>query len=151
MVIKKRTRGNPVPLVVQNHPTEYNGYPFITLIQHRNQHVLSIVDNVDDKVIRAFVLDLCGPSRLDEAVVINAASTWFYTHKQRYPLSFEFSRLGMTSEVSKIYRTYSIEFVTRVIGPLPRYEMNDIHSVKRRRRKAIPTGMEIHNKVVKLI
>lgn len=148
---KKRSRENPIPLIVEDHPRGYNGYPFITLIQHRNQHVLSIVDNSDDKTINAYVLDLCGPENVNEVLVINTASVWFYTHKQKYPLSFEFSRLGMTGQVSKIYRTYNVEFITRVIGPLPRYDMSTVQSVRRRRRKAVPPGMEIHKKIIKIV
>lgn len=151
MPAKKRSRGNAIPLIVQDHPEEYTGYPFVSVIQHRNQHVLSIIDNADDKIIQAFVLDFCGPEEVDEWMVINVTSTWFYTHKHRYPLSFEFSRLNLTNQVSKIYRTYNVEFVTRVIGPLPHYEMEEIYSVKRRRRKAVPTGVEIRQKVVKIV
>lgn len=147
---KKRTRENPIPLIIEDHPLSYNGYPFITLIQHRNQHVLSIVDNADDKTIRAFILDLCGPERVDEALVINTAAMWFYTHKQKYPLSFEFSRLGMTDSIAKIYRTYNVEFITRVIGPLPKYDMSSVQSIKRRRRKPVPPGIEIRKKIIKL-
>lgn len=149
MPAKKRTRDNPIPLIVEPHPENYEGYPFITLIQHRNQHVLTIVDNADDKVVRAFVLDLCGPENVNELIVINAASTWFYTQKQRYPLSFEFSRLGISNIVSKIYRTYNVEFITRVIGPLPKYDMQAVQSVRRRRRKAVSPGTEIR-RVVKI-
>jgi hypothetical protein len=148
---KKRVRGNPSPLIIEDHPASYleEGHPFITLIQHRNQHILTIVDNADDKTIKAFVLDLCGPEHVDEEKIITTAATWYYVHKQRYPLSIEFSRLGMTPETSKIYRTYNTEFVTRVIGPLPKYEMEEVASIRRRRRKALPPGVEIHKKTIK--
>lgn len=148
--MKKRTRGTSVPLIVENHPEDYDGYPFITLIQYRKQHVLAIVDNADDKTIRSFVLDLCGPAKVDEEHVIEVATHWWDTSRERYPISFEFSRLGMTGDVAGIYRTYNIEFVTRVIGPLPRFEMAEVHSIKRRKRKPVPAGIEIHRKVTQL-
>jgi hypothetical protein len=150
MAVKKRTRGGSVPLIIEDHPSGYNGYPFITLIQHRNEHVLTIIDNADDKAIRAFVLDLCGPEKVDENQIVRIASEWYYTRNQRYPLSFEFSRLGLSEQVSKIYRTYNVEFVTRVIGPLPRFAMNEVQSVRRRRKKALSPGVEIHKKIVRL-
>lgn len=146
-VTKKRTRGNSVPLIVENHPDDYTGYPFITLLQYRNQHILAIIDNATDKQIKAFVLDLCGPSQVDEEAVIKATLDWFTHRRDKFPLSFEFSRLGMSNDVAKIYRTFNIEFVTRAIGPLPRFEMEKVHSTKRRRRKPIPSGMEVHKKV----
>lgn len=139
----KRSRGNPVPLIVENHPTDYDGYPFITLIQYRDDHVLTIVDNAEQKTIKAFVLDLCGPEGVDEQRLISTASQWYDHNSDRFPVSFEFSRRSMTEEVSPIYRTFNIEFVTRVIGPLPRFEMSEVKSVKRRKRKPVPQGMEV--------
>lgn len=150
MPVKKRTRGGSVPLIIEDHPSDYNGYPFITLIQHRNEHVLTIVDNADDKSIKAFVLDMCGPEKVDENQVVRVASEWYFTRNQRYPLSFEFSRLGLSEQVSRIYRTYNVEFVTRVIGPLPRFAMNEVQSVRRRRKKTLSPGIEIHKKIVRL-
>lgn len=144
--MKKRIRGNPVPLIIENHPEDYDGYPFITLIQYRKQHVLTVVDNADDKTIRTFVLDLCGPAKVNEEMVIEVAASWWETNRLRYPISFEFSRLGLTQDVVGIYRTYNTEFVTRVIGPLPHFEMSETQSVKRRKRKPVPVGMEVFKK-----
>lgn len=149
MSTKKRIRGNPIPLIIEDYPADYNGCPFITVIQHRNQNVLSIVDNADEKTIKAFVLDLCGPAQVDEALIIDVASKWFATSKLRYPLSFEFSRMGISDVTSRIYRTYHVEFVTRVIGPLPRYDMMEVQSTRRRRVKTI-TNVQMNRKVVRL-
>jgi len=142
---KKRVRGNPLPLIVENHPESYDGYPFITLIQYRDEEVLGIVDNITDKMVKAYILDLCGPSQVDEESIINVASEWYAKSKDRYPLSFEFSKLGMSETVRGIYRSYPVGFVTRVIGPLPRFEMGEVKSVKRRRRKPISSNIEVQN------
>lgn len=148
MVAKKRTRGNPIPLIREDHPDDYTGYPFITLIQYRKDNVLTIVDNSDDKQIRAFVLDLCAPEQVNEEQIIDVAAGWYEVASDRYPISFEFSRLGISGATGKIYRSYNIEFVTRVIGPLPKFEMGTTPAVKRRRRKAVPPGMEVHKKLL---
>ena len=144
--MKKRTRGTPIPLIVEEHPENYDGYPFITLIQYREQHLLSIVDNTDNKTVNAYVLDLCGPERVNEEKVVEIASIWWKSHRDRFPISFEFSRLGITQEISRIYRSFNIEYVSRVIGPLPRFEMSEVTSIRRRKRKTIPEGMEVHLK-----
>lgn len=143
MPVKKKARANAVPLIVEDHPDDYDGYPFITLIQYRRSHVLAIVDNSDDQTIKSYVLDLCGPERVDEERVIEIAASWYKQHKTEYPLSVEFSRRGITPEVGRIYRSFNVEFVTRVIGPLPRFEMTETIRVKRRKRKAVPTGVEV--------
>lgn len=150
MAVKKKTRAGAVPLIVENHPDDYQGYPFITLIQYRKSHVLSIVDNSDDQSIKLYVLDLCGPEHVKEEKVIEIAAQWYETSRTLHPLSVEFSRRGVTSETGRIYRTFNTEFVTRVIGPLPRFEMNEIIRVKRRKRKPVPPGVEIHRRVIPL-
>lgn len=142
MAIKKKSRV-AVPLIVEDHPKEYDGYPFITLIQYRKNHVLSIVDNSDDSNIHLYVLDLCGPENVKEEKVIEVASGWYDVNRKLHPLSVEFSRRGLTEEMGRIYRTFNTEFVTRVIGPLPRFEMSKIIRIKRRKRKAIQPQIEI--------
>ena len=148
--MKKRTRGNPIPLIVEEHPEDYDGYPFITLLKYRKEHVLALIDNTDEKHIQFFALDLCGPEQVNEERLIDVASHWWEERHQRYPISFEFSRLGMTAETSRIYRQFNVEFVTRVIGPLPRFEMMEVHSIKRRKRKPVPAGVEVKYKVLPL-
>lgn len=150
MAVKKKTRAGAVPLIVESHPADYQGYPFITLIQYRKTHVLSIVDNSDDQSIKLYVLDLCGPEHVKEEKVIEIAAQWYEVSKTQHPLSVEFSKRGVTSETGKIYRTFNTEFVTRVIGPLPRFEMSEIIRVKRRKRKPISPNIEIHRRVITL-
>jgi len=150
MTTKKRVRGNPLPLIVEKHPKNYEGYPFITLIEYRDKHILGIVDNTTDKMIKAYILDLCGPTGINEQQIIDIASYWYESSRDRYPISFEFSKLGVSDQAKKIYRSYSIGFVTRIIGLLPRFEMNEVKSVKRRRRKTISSSIMINNKRVNL-
>lgn len=137
------SRKKVVPLIVEPHPKEYNGLPFITLIQYRKAPMLVIVDNADDEIIRAFVLDLCGPEEIDETALFKIAINWYENHRTSFPISVEFSRHGLTARLSTIYRALNIEFVSRVIGPVPKYPMSTVKSIKRRRRKAIPQGVEI--------
>jgi hypothetical protein len=138
------TKRTAVPLVVEPYPRDYTGLPFLTLIQFRKQPMLVIVDNVDDRLIKAYVLDLCGPEQVDEEKVIVVAADWYTQSKSIFPVSIEFSRRGMTGETSRIYRTFDVEFVSRVIGPAPEFPMNNVKSVKRRRRKSVPVGVEIN-------
>lgn len=142
-MVKKRTRGNPVPLIIEEHPEKYEGYPFITLVQYNDQHLLTIIDNCDNKNIKAFVLDLCGPEGVNEEHIIKVATYWFNNNREQYPVSFEFSKLGISSITSKIYRTFPKEFVSRVIGPVPVFEMSQVHKTRRRRRKSVPNGVVV--------
>lgn len=137
------TKKAPAPLIVEAHPKDYSGFPFITLVQYRKHPMLTIVDNATDDIIRAFVLDLCGPEKVDEELIIRVAAEWYTSNRFNIPISVEFSRLGIAAATSKIYRTLNVEFVSRVIGPVPRYPMSAVKSVKRRRRKTISPAVEV--------
>ena len=150
MTTKKRVRGNPLPLIIEPHPADYAGYPFITLIEYRDKHLLGIIDNATDKMIKAYVLDLCGPASVDEEFVIEVAADWYTNSKDRYPLSFEFSKKGVADNVKSIYKSFAVGFVTRIIGPLPKFEMSEVKSIKRRRKKPLSPNIEVHKNIIKL-
>lgn len=143
LTIVEATKKANVPLIIEAHPKEYKGYPFVTVIVYRKQPMLTIVDNADEDDIKAFVLDYCGAEGVNEESLIVAAAEWYQENKAAFPVSIEFSRRGMTAETSKIFRSLNIEFVSRVIGPLPKFPMGAAKSVKRRRRKPIPANVEI--------
>lgn len=138
-------RRSVVPLVREEHPESYNGYPFITLIQYSNDTMLTIVDNCTNNTIKAYVLDLCGPENIDEEILIRVGSVWFENNKEEYPLSIEFSKLGKSDEVHKVLRNINKDFVTRVIGPLPQFPMNTVHKIKRKKRRPISKNILIDN------
>jgi len=127
---------NSVPLIVEEHPDDYEGYPFITLIQYRQEHILTIVDNVTDKEIRAYVLDLCGPTGLDEELIISIANEWYENHSSDYPLSFDFSKRDISNIVNPIYKKFNIDYVSRFIGPVFKFKMDEVFKIKRKRKKA---------------
>lgn len=147
----RRNSKNACPLIIEEHPQDYNGYPFITLLEYSNeQQMIAIIDNSSEKIISGFILDLCGPEKVNEQDIVNIASEWYESERnKRYPLSIEFSKLGLTSVMSKIYRVFTTDFVTRVIGPLPRFEMSEKPKIKRRRRKAVPQGIKVKKRNIK--
>lgn len=132
------------PLIIEQHPKDYTGFPFITLIQYHKTPLLCIIDNADESVIRAFVLDMCGPAGVNEEMIVTAAQNWHDDFAAEYPISIHFAKLGINSEAAKLYRTINIEFVSRAIGPVPKYPMSTTKSVKRRRRKPISASVEVH-------
>ena len=134
----------PAPLIIEQHPKDYTGFPFITLIQYHKTPLLCIADNADANVIRTFVLDMCGPAGISEEMVVMAAQEWHDDHSKQYPVSVHFARMGISSETSKIYRSINVEFVSRAIGPVPVFPMTTVKSVKRRRRKPLSPSIEIH-------
>lgn len=145
---KTRTNKNPIPLIIEDHPDDYDGYPFITLIQYDDTHFLTIVDNATDKLIRAYVLDLCGPESVNEELLIETAGEWYSNNRDRFPISFEFSRRNLTAGTEKILKTFQLEFVPRVIGPLPKFDFATQPKIRKRRKKALAASIEIKKKVI---
>ena len=132
------TRKPKCSLLVESHPKDYNGYPFITLIQYQDQTILAIVDNMDDTKIMAYVLDYCGPESVDEPKLLAVAKSWFDNSRKLYPISIEFAKLNMTNDTSKLFRILNINYVTRFIGPANQYTISQTQTIKRRKRKTFP-------------
>ena len=105
--------------------------------------MLVVVDNMDNDTLRSYVLDLCGPEQIKEELLLSVVSEWYDSNRYNYPVSIEFSRRGIARQVNKLYRTLNVEFITRIIGPIYKFPINEIRSVKRRRRKNLSDGIEI--------
>ena len=149
MATRRRTKStSAAPLIIEDHPLDYDGYPFITLIQQHTSHVLAIVDDVDDKRLRAFVLDLCGPAGVDEEQIIEVAAEWYEQSSTQYPLSIEFSKRNIAGPMSALLRSFNVDFITRVIGPMPRFTMDANTTVRRRRRKSVPPGLKVKRRQI---
>jgi hypothetical protein len=134
------------PLVIEEHPSDYDGYEFITLVRYNDKTYLNIIDNVTKKYIYGYVIDLCGPEGFDEETLINVACEWFYANGDRYPISIEFSKRDMTELSQRILRVFTVDYVTRVIGPLPQFNMNGPTKVRKRKKKEVPKGVEVVRK-----
>mgnify|MGYP001300083571 CR=1 FL=1 len=137
-----------IPLVVEPYPDDYDGYKFITLIRYNDSNTLNIIDNVVNGSINTYVLDLCSPSFVEEERIIEVAYDWFESDRIRHPISVEFSRLGLADEFGKIFRTFPIDYVARVIGPLPEYRMTGAYKIRKRKKKNVPENIEIIRKTL---
>jgi hypothetical protein len=129
------------PLVKESHPSSYIGYPFITLLVYGEEKVLTIIDNHNKHTINAFVLDQCEIEGIDESLVIKIVSQWYY-NDQSYPISIEFAKYPELN-INKIYKSFNINYVKRIIGPLPEYNMEFTKKIKRKKRKISDTNMEV--------
>lgn len=145
MAVTRRRTKQVVPLIVEPHPEGYTGFPFITLLQFRHEHLLTIIDNSDEKQIKSYILDLCGPKNVDEKLILSVAQYWYDNNRDKHPLSIEFARRDLTPVSALIYHTFDTEFISRVIGPLPKFAMDSNIKVKKRRRKNISKSITTKN------
>lgn len=134
------------PLIVESYPSDYDGYEFITLISYNDQEYLTIIDNVTNKNIVAYVLDYCEQTKIDQNKLIDVVNQWFEFERQSYPVSVEFSRLGLSDITGKILRCFPIDYVTRVIGPLPEFDIQGAKKIKKRKKKDVDEENFIDNR-----
>lgn len=141
---------NILPLKPEPHPENYSGYKFLSLVNFSDASFICIVDNVLNNEIVSYVLDLF-PKVYDQNVqeleihLLEIAGDWFEKSRHKYPLSIEISRRGLSNVYSKILQRYPIDNVSRVIGPLPSYNMGAPIKIKKRKLKKLSSGITIVN------
>lgn len=134
----KKTKNIPNSLTIEEHPENYNGYEFITLIRYNDRNFLTVVDNIIDNSVIVYVLDYCNQLSIAEEEVIAIANDWYENNRTNYPISIEFSKRMLGYEMSNIIREFNIEFITRVIGPVYVYPMAGNKKIRRRKKKPLP-------------
>lgn len=135
-----------VPNLIVEFASDSGNMFFLTVLEYRRQNYLAIIDNVSSDEIGAYVLDFAQQERLDLRQLMSVITLWFYRGSGNYPLSFEFSRLGMSPMTNRIYKTFELPHVTRLIGNDFRFDFETPPKVRRRRVSLIPAGAEIHLK-----
>ena len=116
---------------------------FLTLIEYKKVKYLTIVENIIDTEIQAYILDNLSAEGIDPDWFLSVATKWFYSASDRYPLSFEFSKLGYGDVVRKSLKTFNINSTSRIIGKLFTFDINNKPKIKRRKVVQIPQNIEI--------
>ena len=124
------------PLLFENLE-DHSNLIFLTLIEFKKVKYLTIIENVVDEEIQAYMLDQLHAEGIDQEWFLSVATRWFYSSSHRYPLSFEFAKLGKGDVVRKIMKTYNINSVSRVIGKLFTFAINAKPKIKRRKVQQI--------------
>lgn len=132
-----------IPTLVVERAEDQGNYFFLSVLEFRKENYLVIVDNVTEEGIGAYVLDFAQQEGIELKQLISVVTEWFYRGSYRYPLSFEFSRLGMAMHTNRIYKNFELAHVTRLIGNDFRYDLAAAPKIKRRRVSMIPAGVEI--------
>lgn len=130
------------PLVMEEISDDRNSL-FLTLIEYKRVKYLTIIENVVDDEVQAYVLDNLDAENIDQEWFMTVARRWYYAASDRYPLSFEFAKLGKGDVVEKIRKTFNINSISRVIGRLFTFQVNVKPKIKRRKVIPISPGIEI--------
>jgi hypothetical protein len=132
-----------IPTLVVEFAADHGNFFFLSVVEYRKENYLVIVDNVTEETVGAYVLDFAQQEGIDLQQLISVVTTWFYRGSYNYPLSFEFSRLGMAMHTNRIYKNFELAHVTRLIGNDFKYALSAAPKIKRRRVSMIPAGVEV--------
>lgn len=135
-----------IPSLIVEFASDSGNLYYLSVIEYRRQNYLAIIDNITSEEIGAYVLDFAQQEKLDLQTLMSVITYWFYRGSHQYPLSFEFSRLGITPAANRIYKTFELAHVTRLIGYDFRYDFESPPKVRRRRVSLIPAGTEVRLK-----
>lgn len=135
------------PLIFEEIQDDLN-YIFLTLIEYKRVKYLTIVENVVNDEIHAYVLDTLAAEGVDTNWFLSVAVKWFYSSSERYPLSFEFAKLGMGEVIKRSIRTFNINATSRVIGKLFTYNIAAKPKVRRRKVQPLPEGITVKFKPI---
>jgi hypothetical protein len=137
-----------IPSLIIEHVSDVGNLYCLSMLEHRRERYLVIVDNIDDEMITAYVLDHAQQEGIDLPAFIGVVERWLEHGATEYPLSFELSRLGLTSVTRRIYKTFDLAYVTRLVGRSFEYDLTTPVRVRRRRASRVPAGIEIKPRVV---
>jgi hypothetical protein len=119
---------------------------FLSLLEYRRENYLTVIDNITSDEVSAYVLDFAQSEKIDVKALISVITLWFYKGSYEHPLSFEFSRLGLTPMTNRIYKTFELPHVTRIVGNDFRYDFETAPKIRRRRATSMPSGNEVYLK-----
>lgn len=122
----------------------------LSMIEHKQESYLVIVDIVTPDSVGAYVLDYALQEGLNLQMFMEYAKKWLIDSRGEYPLSFELSKLGVTPITKNIYKTFEIPFITRLVGTVYENKYDVTPKVKRRRVITISPTIEIRPKSLRM-
>lgn len=121
---------------------------YLTVIEYKRENFLTVVDNITEDEVIAFVLDVAEQEGITLQQFLSIANRWYYSDSKNHPLSIEFAKHGLTPTVAPMIKSFDLNCVSRIIGYPFVYKLL-MKRVKRRRVVQIPDTIEIRLKSAK--
>ena len=131
-----------IPELIIEHLAPESTLNCLSLLEHRTDQYLVIIDNIQDDLVTAYVLDYAIQEGINLEKFMEIAQTWAATGPE-YPLSFELSKLGVTSGTRNIYKTFDLAYVTRLVGRAFTFDLCTPEKIRRRRATNLPETIDI--------
>lgn len=102
------------PLVFEELQDQSN-LTYLALIEYKKVKYLTVIENIVDEEIQAYVLDNLAAEGIQQDWFLSIATRWFYSASDRYPLSFEFVKMGHGDIVRKVLKTFNVNSTLSLI------------------------------------
>lgn len=140
---------NAPPLVIEAHPKEYDGVPWVTVIQYSNVPRLVVICTLEKDYLWAYSIESMTDEQRDVFYVV-MERYWEETlydeplHTRVGPDRYLIEK-GLGPIFGSLLTAYTVENISRLIGPV-RYPQIDPPKSQIRRRKRIDLSrVEIKN------
>ena len=130
------------PLIVESY-SDPTSMVFLSIIEYKKENHLIIIDNIYNNEISGYVLDNAEAENLNAHDILSVAIRWYYRSSERYPLSVEFSKLGLSKAMAPLVKTFNVNHVSRLVGKCFVYDTHRKPKVKRKKVTPLPSGVEI--------
>jgi hypothetical protein len=130
-----------IPTLIIEQISDEGNLHLLCVLEHAKEKYLVIVDNITDEAVTAYVLDEAQQEGIDLKIFMDIALEW-RDQGCLYPISFEFSKRGLSGITKRIYKTFNVGAVTRLVGNAFQYSFEPIR-VRRRRAPVIQSCVEI--------
>lgn len=132
-----------IPTLKVELVNERGNFLYLSLLEYKRENYLCVIDNIAASEIGAYVLDYAEQENIPLNEFLALATRWFYSNSDSKPISVEIAKLGLTSQLAPIYRTFDSTYVTRIIGNAFAYDGMNKSKVRRRRVIPVPEGVAI--------
>jgi hypothetical protein len=136
-----------IPNLIIEEVSDAGNLHMLSMLEHRRNRYLVIVDNILEDELYAYVLDYAQQEGIDLNAFIKIAEQWVQSGVD-HPLSFELSKLGLSGITQPIYKTFALAHVTRLVGRGFSIDLRTPVRVKRRRVPLIQPMIEIRPKAL---
>ncbi len=116
------------PLMIEQHPVNYTGDPFFTLVRFNNVDYLTIVDSLTSTGITFYDVELLDLEGIDTTV--EDGKRWHDTDCN-IPFSVFLSKNDLNKKYEFALKTIPLDIIQRIIGPVPRFFIGTTPIVKR--------------------
>lgn len=135
-----------IPPLHVEHFQDHTNATFLSLIEFKRTTFLGIVNNLSSVELEAYVLDYAHRESIELVEFLSVCNRWYYGSSHLYPLSVELSKLGLSRRFQGMFRSFDINYVSRVVGLPFSFGHLDKSKVKRKRVIPVPDTIEIRLK-----